>query len=166
MAEENHDEFDDLDRPPSFFHEYDPEESEREFDPGEPVECRVEAVFATQTGEQIQRYVMLNDGSRKLMILIGAFEASAITYPLENHKPDRPMTHDLIANIIEKLDAKVDRIVIDDLWGGTYYAKIYLKCRSGEITIDSRPSDAIAIAVRTDGKIFVAEGILDNHTLD
>jgi bifunctional DNase/RNase len=130
------------------------------FEPGEPVEVRVEAVFAAQAGTETRQFVLLSDGERKLPIVIGRFEAMAITYSLEGQQPDRPMTHDLMKAIIDKMDAIVDRIVIDDLWGSTYYAKIYLKRRGTEIMVDARPSDAIALAVRFDCPIFVAEGIL------
>ncbi|MFW5697133.1 MAG: bifunctional nuclease family protein [Fimbriimonadaceae bacterium] len=161
MPEEFSEEPEDLDRPPSFF-PYDgegPEPVEQDF--GEPVEGKVEAVYATQAGEQIQRFVLLTDGERKLPIVIGPFEAQAISLPLDGSKPDRPMTHDLIFNIMEKLNATLARVVIDDLWGSTYYAKMYLKTGKKEVEIDSRPSDAIAIAVRFECPIFVAEGILE-----
>lgn len=163
MSDERSQEPEDLDRPPSFFREYDLEGDVRDFEPGEPVECRVEAVFASQTGDSIQRFVMLSDGTRKLPIVIGAFEASAITLPLEGHQADRPMTHDLMVTAIEALGGDITKIVIDDLWGSTYYAKVYVQHNGKEMSIDSRPSDAIALAVRVDAPIFVAEGILDHH---
>jgi hypothetical protein len=164
MPEERQDDFDDMEKPPSFF----PldellGEEESEFEPGEPVEVRVEAVYAAQANDTIQRFVLLSDGTRKLPIIIGPFEATSITYSLEGQQPDRPMTHDLFKKVMDRLGAEIDKIVIDDLMSGTYYAKIFIMQGDEEIVIDSRPSDAIALAVRADAPIFVAEGILQQH---
>lgn len=71
------------------------------------------------------------------------------------------MTHDLLRNVIDRLNVTLDRVVIDDLWNTIYYAKLYLRKGSEELEIDARPSDAIAMAVRFDAPIFVSEGILD-----
>ncbi|MCU0317037.1 MAG: bifunctional nuclease family protein [Fimbriimonadaceae bacterium] len=161
MSEDRQDEPGDLDQPPSFFPYEEGVGEKPDTDFGEPIACRVDAVFAAQAGDNIQRFVLLTDGERKLPIVIGLYEATAITLPIEGQQPDRPMTHDLLRNILERLEAVVDRIVIDDLWGSTYYAKIFLKFGNEEIVIDSRPSDAIALAVRTDAPIYVAERILD-----
>jgi bifunctional DNase/RNase len=162
MAEELPDESGEFEKPPSFF-PYDDESpiEEHPGDYGDPVEVQVEAVFMAQSGNDIQRFVLLSDGERKLPIVIGPFEATAITLALEGQQPDRPMTHDLMRTMIERLDARIDRIVIDDLWGSTYYAKIYLSHDDEESEIDSRPSDAIALAIRFEAPIYVADGILD-----
>lgn len=163
MAEERQEGPDDLDQPPAFF-PYSGVESDRdeeEFEPGEPVRVEVEAVFAAQTEKVIQRYVLLTDGERKLPIMIGHFEASAITYALENHRPDRPLTHDLLKSAIDQLGGEVVRIVIDDLWHETFYAKIYVRTGDKDFVLDSRPSDAVALAVRVGAPIFVVEGILN-----
>ena len=104
---------------------------------------------------------MLSEGDRKLPILIGNYEAHAILLPLEHARADRPMTHDLLKTIIERMGGTVTRVVIDDLWNTTYYAKIYVKIGNEEIEIDARPSDSIAIAVRFEVPIYVAEGILE-----
>ncbi|MBS1721588.1 MAG: bifunctional nuclease family protein [Armatimonadetes bacterium] len=153
--------------PPSFF-PYD-ESSPIEDHPGDygpPVEVQVEAVYMTQTPNQSQQFVLLTDGERKLPIVIGPFEATSITLALDGQYPDRPMTHDLMRTLIERMGYTVDRIVIDDLWGTTYYAKIYVVKDEEESEIDSRPSDAIALAVRFEAPIYVADGILDqaSHT--
>lgn len=161
MAEERHEGPDDLDQPPAFFpYSDDLPGRESEFEPGEPVRVEVEAVFAAQTDKVIQRYVLLTDGERKLPIMIGAFEASAITYAIENHRPDRPLTHDLLKTAIEQLGGEVLRVVVDDLWHETYYAKVYMRSGKKEFVLDSRPSDAIALAIRAGAPIFVVEGIL------
>lgn len=163
MAEDMPDESGEFENPPSFFPYKEPVPIEdHPGDYGDPVEVQVEAVFMAQAGEQIQRFVLLSDGERKLPIVIGPFEATSITMALEGQQPDRPMTHDLLKSIVEKFDATVDRIVIDDLWGSTYYAKLYLTLGESEMEIDSRPSDAIAIAVRFNAPIYVADGILDH----
>ena len=154
-----------FEKPPAFFpYEESSPIDHHPGDYGEPVEVQVEAVFMAQSGEQIQRFVLLSDGERKLPILIGPFEATSITLALEGQQPDRPLTHDLTRNIIDKLEGNVDRIVIDDLWGSTYYAKIYIRRGEEEVEIDSRPSDAIALAVRFEAPIFVADGILEQST--
>jgi len=163
MPEDMPDESGEFETPPAFFPYKEPSPiDEHPGDFGDPIEVHVEAVFMTQSEDQIQRFVLLSDGERKLPILIGPFEATSITLALEGQQPDRPMTHDLMKNIIEKLDVTIDRIVIDDLWGSTYYAKIYILEGDEEIEIDSRPSDAIALAVRFDATIYVADGILDH----
>jgi hypothetical protein len=164
MAEEHHDGSGEFENPPSFFPYDESSDLEAIEDFGQPVEVRVEAVFATQSQEAIQRFVLLSDGIRKLPIVIGGFEAMAISLQLDAHTPDRPMTHDLLKKVIEKLDGDVVRIFIDDFVGGTYYAKIIMRDGEGdELSVDSRPSDAIALAVRCDAPIFVADGILEQH---
>lgn len=163
MSDELPDDSEGLDKPPSFF-PYESEESEPEpIEMGEPIECQIEGVFGYDSNGQIQRFVLLSDGERKVPILIGPFEAQAISLPLDGQTPDRPMTHDLLRNIIDKLGCTLTRIVIDDLWSTTYYAKLYLKKGDDEMEIDSRPSDAIALAVRFDAPIYVADGILESN---
>jgi uncharacterized protein len=152
---------DDLNLPPSFF----PSEGDEEAAPpslGEPIEVQIEGVFAAESNGSITHYVLLSDGDRKLPIRIGPFEAHAISIALENGRSDRPMTHDLIRTVIERLDGDVDRVVIDDLWNTIYYAKVFLIKGNEEIPIDARPSDAIAVGVRFDVPIYVSEGILDS----
>lgn len=129
---------------------------------GEPVEVNIEGVFAAENSGQISRFVLLSDGSRKLPILIGPYEAQAISLPLEGTRPDRPMSHDLLRTVIDRLGATLNRVVIDDLWNGIYYAKLYLRKGSEEIEIDARPSDAIAMAVRFESPIYVSDGILES----
>lgn len=150
-----------FDEPPAFF-PYERGAPHREPGSlGELIEVQIEGVFQAENPGNISRFVLLSDGDRKLPILIGPYEAQAITLPLEGVRPDRPMTHDLIKSIMERLDADLDRVVIDDLWNTTYYAKLYLKVGKTEIEIDARPSDSVALAVRFDAPIFVSDGILD-----
>ena len=95
-----------------------------------------------------------------LPIWIGILEATSIATELEKIQLPRPMTHDLIKNCFEFLNVKVERIEVCDLRQNTYYALIYLRNNDGVRTIDARPSDAIAIALRTDAPIFVKEDVL------
>ncbi|HWA81982.1 MAG TPA: bifunctional nuclease family protein [Fimbriimonadaceae bacterium] len=152
---------DNFDEPPSFFPLDSGAPLREPGNMGELVEVQIDGLYAHDSGGSTSRFVVVTDGDRKLPILIGGFEASAITYPLEGSRPDRPLTHDLIRNILDRLDVRLDRVVIDDLWNGIYYAKLYLRGGKEEMEIDARPSDAIALAVRFDAPIFVADAILD-----
>lgn len=107
--------------------------------------------------------IILKDlpGKRALPIWVGIFEANAIALEMEKVCTPRPMTHDLIKNIIEGVNAKIIHIMVNDLKDNTFYAKISLKINDTEITIDSRPSDAIAVALRTKAPIYVAERVID-----
>lgn len=163
MPEEYDEEPEGLDKPPSFFPYEEGEVEQGPTDYGEPVEVMVEGVFVAETNGNVQRFVVLSDGERKIPIIIGPFEASAITMSLDGTTPDRPITHDLIKTIVERLEGAVERIVIDDLWSTTYYAKIHVRKGDEVVEIDSRPSDAIAIAMRFEAPIFVADGILEQN---
>ena len=112
--------------------------------------------------------VVLKDDDEKffLPIWVGIFEANAIALQLENITTPRPMTHDLLRNMIAELDARVARIVINDLRDSTFFAQIRLLVaqESGDdkmLEIDARPSDAIALALRTEAPIYVAQSVLD-----
>ena len=100
-------------------------------------------------------------GNRRLPIIIGAFEAQAIALELEKIQPPRPMTHDLLRSLFDALDAEVTDVVIDDLREGTFFAKIRYVADEEEATLDARPSDAVALAVRTDAPLFVSATVLD-----
>jgi bifunctional DNase/RNase len=102
-----------------------------------------------------------------LPIWIGPFEANAIAMKLKKMGSHRPMTHDLIHNILKSLESQVMKIVVNDLKENTYYALIHLNRRGEEIIIDSRPSDAIAIALAVDAPIFVSEHVIEKaRTID
>jgi uncharacterized protein len=106
--------------------------------------------------------LMLRDRSgRRLPIHIGPFESMAIQSALEKVAPERPMTHDLLRNVLEKLGGSLERVVIDDLWQGTFYAKLHLTQKTAPtLELDCRPSDAIALALRLRAPVFVAEHVL------
>ena len=98
---------------------------------------------------------------RAIPIWIGFFEAQAIAMKMEDVSVPRPMTHDLIKNILEEVQATVSRIVINDIEDKAFFAVILLSIAGNEVTIDSRPSDAIALALRVDAPIYVAKKVLD-----
>jgi bifunctional DNase/RNase len=113
--------------------------------------------------------VLLMDLANKkgLPIWIGPFEANAIAMKLKKIGPHRPMTHDLIHSILKNLESQVVKIVVNDLKENTYYALIYLNRKGEEIVIDSRPSDAIAIALSVDAPIFVSDQVIEKaRTID
>jgi bifunctional DNase/RNase len=100
------------------------------------------------------------DSDALVPIWVGAFEANAIALEIEKIATPRPMTHDLLANLIRTLDGEVRRVVITELRDDVYYALIWME-RSGElISLDARPSDALALALRTDCPIFLSEQVL------
>ncbi|HEX6094857.1 MAG TPA: bifunctional nuclease family protein [Thermoanaerobaculia bacterium] len=110
--------------------------------------------------------VVLKDDDEKffLPIWVGIFEANAIALQLENITTPRPMTHDLLRNMIAELNARVLRIVINDLRDSTFFAQIRLAVGAGmdrTLEVDARPSDAIALALRTEAPIYVAQSVLD-----
>jgi bifunctional DNase/RNase len=107
--------------------------------------------------------VVLKDDAEKffLPIWVGIFEANAIALQLENVSTPRPMTHDLLRNMISELDARVTRVVINDLRDSTFFAQIRVIAGERTLELDARPSDAIALALRADAPIFVAQSVLD-----
>ena len=114
-----------------------------------------------------QPVVILRDPTAKrfLPIWIGQFEATAILMEMQGVKPSRPLTHDLLKSIIEQLKATIQHVVIDDLKDGTFFAKIHLDFDSSSMTIDARPSDAIALAVRMKAPIFAEEVVLEKASI-
>jgi uncharacterized protein len=102
------------------------------------------------------------EGERKLPIMIGSPEAAAIDRRLKGIPVPRPMTHDLLANVIESLGASLERIEITNLHAHTFHASLHLRSESGRlIVVDSRPSDAIALGIASNVPIFVAESVLE-----
>ena len=99
-------------------------------------------------------------GERTLPIWIGMFEAHAVALQLENSSSARPMTHDLLKHMIEALGGTVTEVHITDVRDGTFYALIYLSANGDQVAVDSRPSDALALALRTRAPVYVAEHVL------
>lgn len=104
------------------------------------------------------------DGQKTLPIWIGLLEATAIASELEGIHFSRPMTHDLLKNILEMIDVKVIKIEVCDLKSNTYYAQIHILHKGKEMTIDARPSDALALSLRVDAPIFVSEDVIDKSS--
>ncbi len=102
------------------------------------------------------------DGQRVLPIWVGVFEANAIALQMENVTTPRPMTHDLLKNVIADLKADIQKIVVSDLRENTFYALIYLMVNGEPVAIDARPSDAIALALRAQAPIFVEDRVIDH----
>jgi bifunctional DNase/RNase len=101
------------------------------------------------------------NGIRRLPIIIGAFEAQAIALEIEGIKPPRPLTHDLLKQLIDNLGANVLEVIVDELRENTFYAKIVLDVSGLSNEIDARPSDAIALAVRADAPIYVSDLVME-----
>ncbi len=101
-------------------------------------------------------------GQRVLPIWVGVFEANAIALQVENVQTPRPMTHDLLRNVIGELGGNVERIVVCELKENTFYALLHISSPRGTHTIDARPSDAIALALRTGARIFVEDTVIQN----
>jgi bifunctional DNase/RNase len=102
------------------------------------------------------------DGQRVLPIWVGVFEANAIALQIENVQTPRPMTHDLLKNVIDDLRGQVERIVVCELKENTFYARIHMSVDGRALEVDARPSDAIALALRTRSPIFVEETVIQS----
>jgi bifunctional DNase/RNase len=106
------------------------------------------------------------EGNKYLPIWIGHSEAAAILMKLQGTTTPRPLTHDLVTNLLEQLDAQVTRIVVTELRENTFYATITIQQNGSEIEIDSRPSDAIALAVRVEAPIFAADRVIEDSAVE
>ena len=112
--------------------------------------------------------ILHDDQDRRILpIWVGVFEANAIALQIENVHTPRPMTHDLLRNVIHDLQASVERIVVSDVKDNTFFALIHLETPAGKVAVDARPSDAIALALRTRSPIWVEESVIDSaKTID
>ncbi|UCF64054.1 MAG: bifunctional nuclease family protein [bacterium] len=124
------------------------------------IEVKINGLFLTQSQAS---GVILKEikGERTLPIIIGEYEAQSIALGLEKIKPPRPITHDLTLSMLDSLTAEIEKIAVTELKNNTYYAIIYIRRNSTLYEIDSRPSDAIALAVRKNIPIFVAEEVME-----
>jgi len=125
------------------------------------VEVELSRIIINETSDQQIIVLKERHGARAFPIVIGIVEIFAIDRRLKGIQPPRPMTHDLLASVIEHLGAKVEQIVIDDLREHTFYAKIHLSINGRTVKVDSRPSDAIALCAAIDAPIFVADHVFD-----
>ncbi len=125
------------------------------------VEVELSRIIINETSDQQIIVLKERHGTRGFPIVIGIVEIFAIDRRLKGIKPPRPMTHDLLASVIENLGAKVERIVIDDLRNHIFFAKIHLSIDGRTVQVDSRPSDAIALGAALQAPIFVADHVFD-----
>ena len=132
-----------------------------------PVEMKLSRIIISEINEQQVIYLREVDGERQFPILIGIFEATSIDRRVKSDKPQRPLTHDLLVSVVDAMGGELDSVVINDLREHTYFAKLRVRVDGGLIEIDSRPSDAIAVAVTCKPRlpIYVAEEVL-NEVLD
>jgi uncharacterized protein len=106
------------------------------------------------------------EGNKFLPIWIGHPEAAAILMKLQSQSPARPMTHDLMSELLEQLEAQIVRITVTELRENTFYAQITVQLDGREIEVDSRPSDAIALAIRADAPIFAADRVIEESAIE
>lgn len=118
-------------------------------------------IISEKSDEQV---IVLREvgGARAFPIVIGIWEAVAIDRNIKDKRTPRPMTHDLLENIIKALDGKLERVVVSDLRDRTFFARLVVTRNGKKVEIDSRPSDAIALAVQMKAPIYVAESVLEN----
>ena len=117
-------------------------------------------------GEQFLMLLRSEEDGRVLPIVIDAMQALAIAAGRSGEKTERPLTHDLIASLLQVLNATVERVEITELAGGTYYAMLCVERGGVRFDVDARPSDALAVAVRSDAPIYVAESVLESSGLE
>lgn len=125
------------------------------------VEVELSRIIINEASDQQVIVLKEINGSRGFPIVIGIVEIFAIDRRLKGLQPPRPMTHDLLADVLNSLGAKIEKIVITDLLNHTFYAKLYISMDGKTVEIDSRPSDAIALSVGAGAPIFVAEHVFD-----
>ena len=125
-----------------------------------PVEMKVAGITLDPVTKMPIVILKDSEGNNTLPIWIGIAEASAIATQLENIDLARPMTHDLMKSMLNELGAELDRVEVTCLKDNTFFSSIYLKVGEKNIVVDSRPSDAIALALRTDSPIFVDEEVI------
>ncbi len=125
------------------------------------VQVELKRIIITEESEQQVIYLKEIAGDRSFPIVIGNNEAFAIDRRLKGQPTPRPQTHELLASVIEKLDGRLERIVINDLQDHTFYARLVIRQNGKTIEIDCRPSDAIALGVAGNVPIFVAEHVMD-----
>jgi bifunctional DNase/RNase len=128
---------------------------------GEKVKMTVAGITMDSTNNMPIIILKSENDEVAIPIWIGLVEASAIATELEGIQLGRPMTHDLLRNILEGLGGKLQRIVVNDLKDNTFYASLFVELNGSEIEIDSRPSDAIALALRCSAEIYVSKKVID-----
>src|SRR5438093_371499 len=130
------------------------------------VKLTVQGVWTDASPNAESQVVLLQDEAKTsvLPIWVGTAEGTAIRMALEGIAPPRPLSHDLLRNITEHLGLKVAKVVVTDVKSNTYYASIFLAVKQSEVTVDSRPSDTIALALRTNSPIFATRDVLERQS--
>ncbi len=126
------------------------------------VQMELSKIIITETSDYQVIWLREKGGQRTFPILIGIVEAAAIDRTVRDIQTPRPLTHDLLASVITKVGATLDRVIVSSLRNNTFYAKLVLQMNGNTLEVDSRPSDAVAVAVRLNAPIFVEETVLDN----
>ncbi|MEE8401215.1 MAG: bifunctional nuclease family protein [Candidatus Hydrothermarchaeaceae archaeon] len=121
---------------------------------------------ATEGAAPTPIVLLENKEEKVLPIYIGASEAFSIQTALEKMSYPRPLTHDLVITLMEGLDSKIKKILIDDLSDGVFFARIVVKQNGNEFEFDARPSDSLALAIRANSPIFVSNGVMDSASVD
>ena len=129
-----------------------------------PIHMKLSRIIISEINEQQVIYLKEVEGDRTFPILIGIFEATSIDRRVKDYQSPRPLTHDLLVNTVDELGAELDSVIISELRDHTYYAKLRVRKDGELVEIDSRPSDAIAVAVTCDPQlpIYVAEEVLED----
>ncbi|MFU8767779.1 MAG: bifunctional nuclease family protein [Candidatus Methanoperedens sp.] len=134
---------------------------------GSILTVRIKGVYLIQTMSGATPIVLLEDDTNRIMpIYIGLPEAISISAGLNNEIPPRPMTHDLIISLLEQFGSQIDNVLIDELNEGVYYARLSISLNGSKFEIDARPSDCIAIAVRSNATIHVREDVFSEAVVN
>jgi bifunctional DNase/RNase len=131
-------------------------------DQNDLIEVTLAKIVIRERSPEQYIYLKEKNGDRLFPIVIGIFEAIAINREIKGESPERPMTHDLLSSVIDSMGATLERIVVTELKGDTFHANLILITDGRMVRVDSRPSDAIALAVRQDARIFVSESVLNS----
>ena len=129
------------------------------------LELTIDGIRVSLMNQQRVVILRVKDTDKYLPIWIGPGEADAIALKLQNVSVPRPLTHDLLSDVISSLDAQVDRIVVSDLSDDTFYAKVVLQVNGSTMEVDSRPSDALALAVRTESPIYAEDSVVEKAAI-
>jgi uncharacterized protein len=130
------------------------------------IEVAVDSVRTSLMGDQRVVVLKAKEAERYLLIWVGGAEAASIALAIHNTEPPRPLSHDLMLTLVGQLGFKITRVLVNDLVEDTYYARITLKSGDRELELDSRPSDAIALALRAKSPVYVAADVMDRAGIE
>ncbi|MCD6404225.1 MAG: bifunctional nuclease family protein [Planctomycetes bacterium] len=125
------------------------------------VECQISKIIINEKQDGQVIWIQEKDGGRAFAVIVGFFEANALRDRVKGFNPPRPMTHNLVANVIHDLGGRLERVVVTELKNNTYYARLVVGRDGQSVRIDARPSDALVVAVQEDAPIYVAEDVLN-----